>query len=273
MKKAICMLLSIIFSLGLCACALGEGEKRMGELYKPGQSEQESSEQFSAIETGKVLLQLELTYFNNLSSMALALQTGRIDAMSLPYEVARYLMLRSPDLYQYFIDEKAAHFETELCIAMAQGSEVLMDELNAALDSMKVDGTLEALKIDYIDQATQDGEPLPVELPVLEGAQELRVVVTGDLPPLDYVSAEGHSGGYNMVLLAELSRRMNVNFVLIAAEAGSRAETIFSGRADMIFWMRRITSGDGLLISNECPQGLIVSDSYFVSPLVVLEMK
>lgn len=70
--------------------------------------------------------------------------------------------------------------------------------------------------------------------PVIAGAKTVRVVVTGDLPPLDYVSMDGQPAGYNVALLSELSKVMNVNFELVTADAASRAAMLIFRAGGML---------------------------------------
>ena len=72
-----------------------------------------------------------------------------------------------------------------------EGGRDLQAWMNEAIGAMRADGTLEALERDYLKSAP--GETLtPVQFDAFpESDETIRVVVTGDLPPLDYIGADG----------------------------------------------------------------------------------
>ena len=74
---------------------------------------------------------------------------------------------------------------------------------------MKQDGTLDALTKKYIIDLKADEEPEAIEMPKVEGAETLKVAVTGDLPPLDLITA----------VLAEISKRIGKNIELVSVDS------------------------------------------------------
>lgn len=110
----------------------------------------------------------------------------------------------------------------------------LRDELDQAIDQMKEDGTLDKLIQTYITDAAAT-DPAPVEFTKTDG-ETLRVAVTGSLPPMDYVSADGTPAGFNTAVLAELGKRMNKNFELVQVDSIGRAAALSSGQVDLVFW-------------------------------------
>jgi ABC-type amino acid transport substrate-binding protein len=79
-------------------------------------------------------------------------------------------------------------------------------------------------------------------MPVIEGAETVKVAVTGALPPMDYVAPDGTPAGFNTALLAEISRRMGKNIELVVVDSVGRAAALASGTVDAVFWTR--TSGE-----------------------------
>ena len=67
-------------------------------------------------------------------------------------------------------------------------------------------------------------------------AETVKIAVTGDMPPIDYIAADGTPAGFNTALLAEIGKRLKVNIELLSVNAGARAAALASGRADGVFW-------------------------------------
>ena len=65
--------------------------------------------------------------------------------------------------------------------------------------------------------------------------------VCGDLPPMDFVAANGQAAGFNIALLTEIANRAQVNFELIQIETGARAISLSSGKVDAVFWTLSVT--------------------------------
>ncbi len=98
---------------------------------------------------------------------------------------------------------------------------------------MKEDGTLDALIGKYITDAASD--PEPAEFTKTDG-ETIRVAITGELPPMDYVAPDGTPAGFNTALLAELGRRLNRNIELLQVDSSGRAAALASGTVDLVFW-------------------------------------
>lgn len=183
-----------------------------------------------------------------------------------------------------FISTEMENTKINLCMALTQDNEALRDTLDKAIGDMLADGTIDALRTAYIDDFKPDSEPERVTMPVIEGAETLRVVVTGDLPPLDYVSADGVPAGYNVAMLAKLSELIGMNIEIVTSNAGSRAIMLASGRADVIFWMYEVliemqepddptpeTAGSYTFSLPESEGVLLVTQPYIVDTVAYIE--
>ena len=79
----------------------------------------------------------------------------------------------------------------------------LRDQFDQVIEEMKEDGTLEELVKSHITDVAESGEPEAVEFEEFDG-DPIRVAVTGSLPPMDYVAADGSFAGFNTAILAEI---------------------------------------------------------------------
>ena len=118
-----------------------------------------------------------------------------------------------------------------------EGNTALKNDFDEAIKAMKKDGTLMALQEKFIANVGAN-EPEEVQLTEFKGSTPIKVAVTGDLPPIDYIAADGRATGYNTAILAEIGKRLKRNIRIMSVEAGGRSAALASGRADVIFWYR-----------------------------------
>ena len=84
--------------------------------------------------------------------------------------------------------------------------------------------------------------------------------MTGDLPPLDYVSEDGSPAGFNTAILAEIAKRLGKNIEVVDIDSGARAAALSSGQIDVIFWVDK-------------PEGVELSEPYFKDDVEHLQIK
>ena len=274
MKKLIALILVLTLALTLCACETSAEEstqatdtpaegkemvlgtlsllnmteeerlaKEKGKLiavkYLMEQGAYQSKMEASSMpEPGRVI------FYDTLDAMLMALEAGDINAAEVPVCVADYLFAHNDRLTTRgsFDLSSADDFTKQVAYRLGAGfsflttedKTALRDELDAALTEMKEDGTLDALIQTYITDAV-NGEPQPVEFTKTDG-ETIRVAVTGALPPMDYVAADGTPAGFNTAILAELGKRLNKNFELVVVDSAGRATALASGNVDLVFW-------------------------------------
>lgn len=197
-------------------------------------------------------------FYDSLLSMQMALNAGEVDAISLPEAVGEYF-LNINDGYK--IVSIVRTLPSSLAFGFRKDNDPsLRNKFNEALLSMKADGTLAILRSKYIDEPRLD-EPEPVKFDVYKNIDtKIKVAVTGDLPPIDFIAADGKPAGFNTAVLAELARRLNVNIELVNIESGARAAALASGRADAVFWFQ---FQKGAEKQSDIPEGITLSESYY----------
>ena len=185
----------------------------------------------------------------------LCLWGGDLDEIDLPGIVGAYVLNSRPD---YKISCVVRTKPEYLAFGFLKDkNETLRDKFNEALKAIKEDGTLAALIAHYMKV---DGEAEAVNFERFAAAETVRVAVTGDLPPIDYVSTEGKAAGFNTALLAEIAKRLKINIKLTYVNSGARTAALTSGRADVVFWYQ-LTEGSAKQF--DVPDSVIVSDSYY----------
>lgn len=253
----------------LCAVMLFAGtsfaaETKVGVLSKLNMTEQEFQNFSAALQASgrNKIFSAEhydsLVFYDSLLSMQMALNAGDIQGMNLPEPVADYVM-NVNDSYEIVAITRMVP------VALALGfrkddDPSLRNKFNEALLSMKADGALAILRAKYIDEAGVD-DPEPVKFEKYDNIDTtIKVAVTGDLPPIDFIAADGTPAGFNTAVLAELAKRMKVNIQLVNIESGARAAALASKRADVVFWFEH---RKGLDVQPDIPEGIVLSETYY----------
>ena len=203
--------------------------------------------------------------------MIMALKAGQIDRFSSTNYTAEYITSRNPEFE--LIDNNYTPI-IGYAIAIREENRTQLMGINLAINDMRADGTLERLiRENIIDLG--DKEPVAYEMPKIEGADVLRVAVTGDLPPMDCILADGRPAGFNTAFLAELSRRIKKNFELVSISAGARQTAISSGKVDVLFWTRGVYNSkrEPLPYPLDKTVGVSISQPYLLGSRTAVSLK
>lgn len=155
---------------------------------------------------------------------------------------------------------------------MRKDDEQLKNDFDKALSEMKADGTLDKFLNDYVTNVDKGQTPPKVEIPMTEGAQTIKVGITGDLPPLDLILADNTPAGFNTAILAEIAKRSGKNIELVQIETGARAAALNSKLIDVIFWVV-VPLSDKISADIDTPEGLKLTAPYFKDNLAGIKLK
>ncbi len=208
------------------------------------------------------------TFYKDLSTMQMGLDSGSVDEISTYQCVSNYLLARNPKFE--VVDKHGMSLSDSFCFAIRKDETILKQNIDNALEAMKKDGTLDKLIKEYITDV-KENDPPSVNIPHIDGAETLKVAVTGDLPPLDLVLANGKPAGFNTALLSELGKRLNKNIEILNIEGAARAAALTSQQADVIFWA--IMPTDDRPKDIDTPEGTILSEPYFTDKIEHLTLK
>ena len=279
MKKSI---LAAICAACLLITGCGGGENapkpkenaKIGVITHLNASELEYNELMSKLEKSyrpsKADLDATYKYFDKMTDMQLALDSGQIDMLSTYQSVADYILQKSPDK-EILPTEKI--LSDSFCFAVRKGDTILKDDLNKAIKEMTNDGTLIKLSKQYIIEIKGGTDPPAVEISEIPGADTIKVAVTGDLPPFDMISADGTPTGFSTAVLSEVSKRIGKNIELISIDSGARASILNSKGADVVFWVA-VPKNSTLIPANiDQPEGIAISDPYYHDNIVHIGKK
>ena len=262
MKKVLCAL-AIVLAVAGCSFAA----HRVGMLERLNISPEKLAElvnnetsSFSHNSQKQTIL-----YYRSLNEMVLALNAGEVDEIALPEAAADYILRTNPE---YFINCVFILKNAQITLAFGfkDDRKELAESFNKALRELKQDGTLVSLQSRHINPiAVMVGDmniaaPTPSVFRKFEGAPTIKAAVTGDLPPIDYIAADGKPEGFNVAILAEICARLGLNVELLSIESGARAAALASGRADVVFWFEH---HHGKEFQADVPEGVILSEPYY----------
>ena len=256
-KKLLAVLLAGIMLLTLVACGgKDDNVEKRGVLHSENSTRFSSSAHNEHKEKNNESLKRETNSYDNLSSALLDLENEKIDSLFVDEYSAAYIVARN-DKLTVVNQDRTEHYAM---MTMDSNQEVY-DILNNAIKDMKADGTLDSLIANEL-KAYIESDPDPKELPHFDGAITIKVGVTGDVPPMDFVAANGKAAGFNIALLTEIANRVKVNFELVHIETGARPMALSSGKVDVVFWTMSMTC-------NECGEkiyekidGTLVTETY-----------
>ncbi|MBQ7733834.1 MAG: transporter substrate-binding domain-containing protein [Synergistaceae bacterium] len=266
-KKSV---LAVIILVMLSAVTASAATLKIGHLTKLNMTPEEFGKLRNAgVVQGKITLFIPAEYvecydniihvfYDSLPSMIMALNAGDVDEISLPEAVAEYV-LNMNDSFR--IASILRTFPSSLAFGFRKDDDVTMlNRFNEALLSMKADGTLAILREKYIDSAGI-GEPEPIEFRDFDNINtRVRIAVTGDLPPVDFVNPEGKPAGFNTAVLAEIAKRLHINIEIVNIDAGARAAALASKRVDAVFWFQFYKGSE---TQPDVPEDVALSEPYY----------
>ena len=170
--------------------------------------------------------------FDSLTEMLMALDADKIDGIELGRFVGEYLLRLKGNKDKYMLYMASTGVTYYLSMGFKEGSK-WFEPFNEAIKEMTADKTILFLKAQYVMDANEN--PEPVKFDFFPDAETVKIAVTGDMPPLDYVAPDGTPAGFNTALLAEIGRRLKINIELISVNYGARIAALASGRADGVF--------------------------------------
>lgn len=208
-------------------------------------------------------------FYDSLMAMQMALRSGQVDEILLPEPVVMYLTANNPRDYEILFSLNM--MPSTISFGFKSGNTALKKDFDAAIKAMKKDGTLMTLQDKFITNLGTN-EPEHVKFTEFKGSKAIRVAVTGDLPPIDYIAADGRATGYNTAILAEIGKRLKRNIRVISVDAGGRSAALASERVDVVFWYRNTEGlktpkklGKNLknVMRDTYGEGIILSEPYY----------
>jgi ABC-type amino acid transport substrate-binding protein len=174
----------------------------------------------------------KLKYSNSLTGCLAMLKSGRADLMMTTDLSSIYAAQRNSDMKAYICKQDFG------AVMMLRASDVaLRDLFNSAIKKLQDSGRLGELRQKWIKEFPAGGEPEINSIEKINGAETIFVGVSGDMPPLDYVSADGRPAGFNAALLGDISKELGKNIEIVTLDSQARFAALESKKIDVFFWI------------------------------------
>ena len=196
-------------------------------------------------------------FYDTLVALQLGLNKGQVDEIDVPEVVGRYILTANDNCKISAMSLMSN--PVMLALGFKDNNAELRDKVNAALKAMKEDNTLALLIVKYLN-GSDFSMVKPIEFAKFDGAETIKVAVTGDLPPIDFIAPDGVPAGFNTAILAEIAKRLKVNLELVNIDANARAAALASERADVVLWFKVYQGAEN---QPDIPAGVILSDPYY----------
>ena len=196
-------------------------------------------------------------FYDTLVALQLGLNKGQVDEIDVPEVVGRYILTANDNCKIAAMSLMSNPLM--LALGFKDNKAELRDKVNAALKAMKEDNTLALLIVKYLN-GPDFIMTRPIEFAKFNGAETIKVAVTGDLPPIDFIAPDGVPAGFNTAILAEIAKRLKVNLELVNIDTNARAAALASERADVVLWFKVYQGAEN---QPDIPAGVILSDPYY----------
>ena len=173
----------------------------------------------------------------DLPALLYMLRSGRADAIVCPDVTAEYLLRTEEGLARLTAPVDSSNGvegggRLSFAMALRKGEDALCAELDAAISELEADGVLKALSVAYVEAE----EPLVLyETDGKKGRKTLYVGVTGNVPPLDRLDANGAPCGFSVAFLEALEERTEYRFEAVPITTEEAFSALNSGRVDLLF--------------------------------------
>ena len=267
--KSLFLFVTALVVLSSCA-AYADGTK-IGMLSLARTTAEDFTKAVAASKANLVLWELrddkpdapdEYRFYDNFNAMLLALEAGEISGLFLTRPVAEYIIAQNSALKVSGVTGLAVDLGYAFGFMNNDKGQALLAKFNEALSVIKNTGSLDKLRAKYlVNPGTKD--PDIVKFAALPDTDTIKVAVTGDLPPLDYTTADGKAAGFNTAILAEIGKYLGVNIDVVQVDTAARVPALTSGRVDVVFWFSVILSQNE--VQYDMTSDVIVSAPYYTN--------
>lgn len=158
-----------------------------------------------------------------------SLKAGLIDAVLIDAEPARHFIAEIPDLT--ILDETFA--EEEYAIAVSKDNSALTAQLNAALKELQDDGTLDAIKNNWIGE---NASHKPYKFPKSDDSDTskgtLVMATNAEFPPFEFMDGENMMG-LDVDMMKAVCSRMNMELQIENMEFDEIITAVNLGSVDV----------------------------------------
>ena len=268
MKKILFLILTLlaVLSLGLSMADVAPVQKygNIGRLSKLNITEDQLNDVLKDIMVNSICNRY--VFYDTMTDMLMALNRGDIVVLETDQNTVRYIASRNENIVDRppYMNPNMLVF----CMLLRADDADLRDQISSCITEMTEDGTIETLKQSYIENVIAGEEPGAIQPENYPDARTIKVAVTGDRPPMDYVSAGGEAIGFNTAMITEIAKRLNMNVKLVNVSTQARGMALATGVCDIVFWMEvgDFENWEGANLEDQ-PENTVVTAPYLSVPL------
>ena len=202
----------------------------------------------------------ELSYFSNVSDMALALVSGAIDAAPMDYLTVSALLAENDNLT--YLEQPLDYFDTAFAFGKNDKGEKLLAEMNAFIEKITEDGRLQEIQSRWL---SFDGKDYTVDLAGLSDNPETLVFATSCSGKPNSYYCEGAVSGYEVELAALFCREYGYNIEIEVVDFAGLIPGLTTGKYDF--------AADGMAVTEERMQSVNFSEADYHVPIVLMTRK
>ncbi|MCR5806395.1 MAG: transporter substrate-binding domain-containing protein [Oscillospiraceae bacterium] len=197
--------------------------------------------------------------YNKYSDAVQALKQGKIDAVIIDSDTANVFVSKNQDvtiLTEGFADE-------EYAIALNLENGALLEDINDALEDLKEDGTLKAIK-DFYDSENAGMNPYTSPADANRSKGKLVMATNAEFPPYEFREGDKITG-FDVDMMTAVCDKLGYELQIDDMAFESVIPAVQSGKADV--------GVAGLSVTPDREKNVKFSDSYTVTHLVVMVRK
>ncbi len=197
--------------------------------------------------------------FNKGADAVQALKQGKVDAVLIDVEPAKVFVANNDDLM--ILDDAFA--VEEYAVAIKKGNDELTEKINGALAQIASDGTLDAIKSNWIGEKTgKHPYTSPENVQYTNGT--IVMATNAEFPPYESMSGE-EVVGFDVDMMKAVCDVLGMELKIDNMEFDSIIAAVDSGKADV--------GAAGMTITKERLENVNFSDPYTTATQVVIVRK
>lgn len=200
----------------------------------------------------------DIQIYNVISDGCTAVRSGRLDGFIFDKVVLDECCNQNPELTT--MDEL---FEGgSYSIGIAKGNEELLEKVNAAIKKLRDDGTLNDMKVRWIDG---EDRTMPKLYAPDNPTGTLRILTEGLTEPFEYITEDNTCIGFDVELGIRIAYELGMDYSIQTMDFDSLIPALTSGKGDLIISCLNITE--------ERKEELLFSDVYIESKSAIVVRK
>lgn len=203
----------------------------------------------------------EAIYFNTKADLVAALNGNKIDTFVVDEPVAKILMREDDRLT--FLPDYLETFSFALVFPKSEAGEALRDRFNGFIETLRADGTLEALEEKWFAE-DEDAKTMPDVSALSAENGTLRVATEAGYAPFEYVR-DGKVVGYDMELAARFCEAFGYGLEIVDMNFDGILPSVQAGKCDF--------AAAAITVTPERAQTVLFSEPYFSGGTVLIVLK